>query len=101
MPAARSSSRAAIVLTSCMRASVPSCIRAPPEALTTTSGIPSARAPSAARVTFSPTTEPIEPPMKPKSRAQTAIRRPASDPKPQIAASRRPVAVWAAAIRSG
>ena len=39
--------------------------------------------------------------MKPKSRAQMAIRRPARVPKPQMAASRRPVAVWAASIRSG
>ena len=100
MPAARSAPRAAIVFTSCIRARVPSCIRAPPEALTTTRGIPSASAPSAARVTFSPTTDPIEPPMNVKSRAQIATRRPARAPKPQIAASRRPVAVWAATRRS-
>ncbi len=43
--AARSRSRAAIVLASCISASVPSCIRAPPDAETMTSGTRSARAP--------------------------------------------------------
>ena len=38
-PAARRRSSAAIVLASCISASVPSCIRAPPEALTMMSGI--------------------------------------------------------------
>ena len=66
-PAARSRSSAASVLASCISASVPSCIRAPPEALTMSSGTRAARACSAARVTFSPTTAPIEPPMNPKS----------------------------------
>ena len=51
---------------------MPSCIRAPPDALTTMSGIRAARAYSAARVTFSPTTAPIEPPMNPKSMTQIA-----------------------------
>ena len=41
---ARRRSRAASVLASCIRASVPSCIRAPPEALTTMSGIRASRA---------------------------------------------------------
>ena len=99
-PAARRRSSAPIVLTSCIRASVPSCIRAPPEELTTISGTRSASAPSAARVTFSPTTEPIEPPMNPKSSAQIATRRPSSAPKPQVAPSRRPVESWAATSRS-
>ena len=75
-PAARSRSRAATVLASCIRASVPSCIRAPPDAETTISGTRSARACSAARVTFSPTTAPIEPPMNPKSMTQIATGRP-------------------------
>ena len=51
---------------------MPSCIRAPPEALTTMSGSRESRAYSAARVTFSPTTAPIEPPMNPKSMTQIA-----------------------------
>ncbi len=50
----RSRSSAAIVFASCISANVPSCIRAPPDALTMTSGIRSSRAASAARATFSP-----------------------------------------------
>jgi hypothetical protein len=84
-----------------MSASVPSCIRAPPEADTTISGIRSTNASSAARVTFSPTTEPIEPPMNPKSMTQTATAWPSMAPTPHTAASRSPVASWADAIRSG
>ncbi len=98
---ARRRSTAAIVLASCMSDSVPSCIRAPPDAETTTRGMRSACAASAARATFSPTTAPIEPPMNPKSMTQMEIRRPSIRPVPQTAASRRPVATWAAVIRSG
>ena len=100
-PPARRRSMAASVLASCIRASVPSCIRAPPDALTTMSGIRFASACSAARVTFSPTTAPIEPPMKPKSMTHIATAWPPMAPVPQTAASRIPVAVWAAARRSG
>ena len=99
--AARSRSRAAIVLASCISASVPSCIRAPPDAETMTSGTRSASAASAARATFSPTTAPIDPPMNPKSMTRIAIRWASIRPNPQTAASRRPVASWAAATRSG
>ena len=56
---------------------------------------------AAARVTFSPTTAPIEPPMNPKSITQMAMGTPPITPVPQAAASRMPGAVWAAAIRSG
>ena len=100
-PASRSRSRAASVLASCMRARVPSCIRAPPDALTMTSGVRDSRACSAARVTFSPTTAPIEPPMKPKSMTQIATGMEPIAPVPQTAASRIPVAVCAATRRSG
>ena len=78
--AARSRSRAAIVLASCISASVPSCIRAPPDAETTTSGTRSSSAPSAARATFSPTTAPIDPPMNAKSMTRMAIRWPSMRP---------------------
>ena len=97
----RSRSSAAIVLASCISANVPSCIRAPPEALTMTSGIRSSSAASAARATFSPTTAPIEPPMNPKSMTTIATGVPSIRPVPQTAASRRPVASCAAATRSG
>ena len=46
-----------------------------------TSGTRSARAPSAARATFSPTTAPIEPPMNPKSMTRIAIRWPSILPE--------------------
>ncbi len=49
----------------CISDSTPSCMRAPPEAETTTKGTWRRSASSIARVIFSPTTEPIEPPMKP------------------------------------
>ena len=65
------------------------------------SGSRSARACSAARVTFSPTTVPIEPPMKAKSITQTATFVPDMVPVPQTAASRTPVLTRAAARRSG
>ena len=84
-----------------MSASVPSCIRAPPEALTTISGTRASSACSAARVTFSPTTAPIDPPMKPKSMTQIATGIPPIAAVPQTAASRIPVAACAAASRSG
>ena len=42
---------------------MPSCMRAPPEVQTTSTGSPSCVAYSISRVSFSPTTEPMEPPM--------------------------------------
>ena len=100
-PPSRRRSSAARVLASCMSARVPSCIRAPPEALTMMSGVRASRACSAARVTFSPTTAPIEPPMNPKSMTQIATGIPPRSAVPQTAASRIPVEAWAAASRSG
>ena len=57
---------AAEVLAICIRESTPSCIRAPPEAETRTSGIFFSCERRASRAIFSPTTEPIDPPMKAK-----------------------------------
>ena len=57
---------AAEVLAICMRESTPSCIRAPPDVQTSTSGIFLSCERRASRAIFSPTTEPIEPPMKAK-----------------------------------
>ena len=70
------------------------------DADTTISGMRSEAAPSAARAIFSPTTDPMEPPMNPKSMTVTATGRPPIRPLPQIAASRMPVLTWAAASRS-
>ena len=65
--ASRRSSIAHTVLGSCMRERIPSCMRAPPDAVTATSGTFRSTAESAARASFSPTTLPIEPPMNAKS----------------------------------
>ena len=76
-PASASRPSAATVLASCISDSVPSCMRAPPDAETTISGSRSSSACSAARVTFSPTTVPIEPPMNAKSMTHIATFVPA------------------------
>ena len=99
--AALTRSTTPIVLTSCISEYVPSCIRAPPEEEMMRSGIRRAIAASPARATFSPTTEPIEPPMKPKSMTHIDTGRPPMLPTPHTAASRRPVESWAAISRSG
>ena len=57
---------AALVLAICMRDSTPSCIRAPPEVETMTSGSFFSCERRASRAIFSPTTEPMDPPMKAK-----------------------------------
>ena len=74
---------------------------APPDAETTISGRRWASACSAARVTFSPTTAPIEPPMNPKSMTQIETPWPSIAPVPRTAASRSPVCACAVATRSG
>ena len=61
----------------------------------------SAIAASPALATFSPTTAPIDPPMKPKSMTHIEIGLPPMAARPHIAASRSPVASWAAISRSG
>ncbi len=55
------------VLAICINERIPSCIRAPPEADTMISGIFLSIERRARRAIFSPTTDPIEPPMKLKS----------------------------------
>jgi len=56
---------------------------------------------SKVRVTISPTTEPIEPPMKKKSITARATGRPWMVARPQSTASLSPVAFCAWAMRSG
>ena len=51
---------------------MPSCMRAPPEAVTMMTGTCLSIASSIARVSFSPTTEPMLPPRKANSNTQSA-----------------------------
>ena len=99
-PAASSRVSGAVVLASCRSDSVPSCIRAPPEALTTMAGIRSASAASKQRASFSPTTLPMLPPMNRKSKRPIATRCPSIVPIPHTAASRSPVLMRDASSRS-
>ncbi len=69
-------------------------MRAPPEAETTISGTLRSQARSAARVIFSPTTEPMEPPMKRYSMAASTTGIPSTVPCTTITASRSPTACW-------
>ena len=99
----RTSSRrasAAETLASCIRLSVPSIMRAPPEQETITSGSLRSMARSTARVTFSPTTAPIEPPMKPNSIEQHITGRPLSRPSAVRIASAMPSFLRASFRRS-
>ena len=63
IPASCSSARAAETLAICMSERIPSCILAPPVAEMMTRGRSSEWARSMSLATFSPTTDPIEPPM--------------------------------------
>ena len=91
----------AAVLAICSSESTPSCILAPPEADTTISGIDEASACSAARVTFSPTTDPMLPPRKWKSSTAMDTGCPPSRAVPVITASARPLADRARVILVG
>ena len=88
---------AVVIFTICRNATVPSCMRVPPEAGSAISGSRSAVARSTARASRSPAATPIDPPRKPNSLAATATRRPASSPSPVITDSSRPVRSRAAA----
>ncbi len=93
-PASSSRARAAEILAICISDRTPSCIRAPPEAEMTMSGFRSSRARSAARVIFSPTTDPMLPPMKVYSIAEITVGIPPTRPTALTIASLRPVASW-------
>src|SRR6266536_322388 len=99
-PASCRSSTAQTVFGSCISERIPSCIRAPPEAVTETRGRLCSAAASHARVNFSPTTRPIEPPMKAKSITASWKGAPSSVAWPVTIASPRPVATSASASRS-
>ncbi len=98
-----SSARRAIawlVLTICISDTQPSCMRAPPEAEITSSGVRVSRAISAARVIDSPTAPPMLPPMKEKSMPATTIGRPSIVPVPCSAPVFVSLFFCACAIRS-
>ena len=90
-PALLSSARAEQVLAICIRDSMPSCMRAPPELVNTIRGRLRTRATSAARDTFSPTTSPMDPPRNLKSRTASTTGRPRMLPVPQIRPSFSPL----------
>ena len=71
----------------CIRLIAPSCIRAPPEAEMMMMGVFSAAERSMARVIFSPTTQPMLPPMNLISMAQIFTGRPSIVPSAEIRAS--------------
>ena len=78
--AARKRAISTELLAICMRDSTPSCIRAPPDADTMTSGTRRSAERRVSRAIFSPTTDPIEPPMKLKSITATSSGMPSRRP---------------------
>ncbi len=69
-------------------------MRAPPEADTTSNGTRRSAAISAARAIFSPTTDPIEPPMKRYSIAASNTSCPSRWPSTTTTASLTPTSCW-------
>jgi hypothetical protein len=80
--ASRIRDRAAEVLAICISDSTPSCMRAPPDAENSTAGRRWASARSNCRVIFSPTTEPIEPPMNSNTKNPASTGMPPIVPVP-------------------
>lgn len=96
-----SRSTAQLVFAICMSERIPSCMRAPPELHTATRGRPSVAASSALRHSFSPTTLPMLPPMKPKSMTASTQSLPSMRAVPVTIASVSPVFACASRTRSG
>ena len=84
-------STAQLVLAICMRLRMPSCMRAPPDVHTATSGRSSPLASSALLQSFSPTTLPMLPPMNPKSMTASRQGVPSMVARPVTTASFSPV----------
>ena len=95
-----SSSTAQTVFGSCISERIPSCMRAPPELVTETSGTPRSIAESHARENFSPTALPIEPPMNEKSITASSTGWPSIAAWPTTIASPSPVFSSASESRS-
>jgi hypothetical protein len=73
---------AAVMPIICRKATVPSCIRVPPDTGAANSGRPCSVARSTAAISRSAAATPIDPARKPNSPATTATRRPRSRPSP-------------------
>ena len=101
MPAWSSWPSAWLVLAICISAMMPSCIRAPPDAVTRISGVRSASAISAACVIASPTALPRLPPRNRKSMIASTAWWPPIEPRAQSTASARPVLARASRSRAG
>src|SRR2546430_1257024 len=71
------------VLAICISESTPSCMRAPPDAETMMRGTCFSAERRVRRAIFSPTTDPIEPPMKLKSITARSMGMPSRAPEPQ------------------
>src|SRR6266496_1338784 len=99
-PAPCSSAMTTDVLAICISDSTPSCMRAPPEAETRISGERLSMAWRVRRAIFSPTTDPIEPPMKLKSMTPRLIAIPCKRAYPVRIASNGPAFLTAACTRS-
>src|SRR5712691_8040383 len=99
-PCSPSRCKAADVFAICISERMPSCMRAPPEADTMMTGRCLAMASSIARVSFSPTAEPMLPPRYAKSKAASTTGQPPSRPTPVMTASALPVFSRAARTRS-
>ena len=93
--------RAAEVFAICIKEFKPSCILAPPDAVTQINGQLAATAAFTPRTKRSPTTEPIEPPMNLNSNAATTTGRFSIVPRTTTNASFSPVCLRAAVRRSG
>ncbi len=91
---------AAVVLAICMSDSSPSCMRAPPVAVKHRNGSPSSQQSCTARTNRSPTTEPIEPPRKPNSKAAATTGTDLTAPCITTSASVSPVSFSASSRRS-
>ncbi len=100
IPASRSRPSAAEVFAICISESTPSCMRAPPDAEKTIAGTRRSRARSNTRVTFSPTTDPIEPPMNSKTKIPSSTGWVSINPAPTRTASVPPAVLRAARRRS-
>ena len=94
-PASSNLAQAHDVLAICIRLKALSCILAPPDDVTARTGSLNSIAFSIILVTFSPTTLPIEPPIKSKSITAVAILCPSIVPMPVTTASSSPVFSWA------